>query len=58
MKQSQPNALVQTDTIPALSEDQLKKLLAIRRKVAEIVRKMDDYPEPVVRSKKLVEAEV
>lgn len=58
MKTAQPNSVIQVEDVPVLSEDQLKKLQAIKKKVAEIVRKMDDYPEPVVRSKKLVEAEV
>ena len=58
MKIAQPNAEIQADTVPVLSENQIKKLQAIRNKVAEIVRKMDGYPEPIVRSKKRVEAEV
>lgn len=57
MKTVQQNTTIDTNTVPSLNAEQLKKLQAIRQQVVEIVRKMDDYPEVVVRSTARVEAE-
>jgi hypothetical protein len=57
MKTVQQNTVSDTNVMPSLNADQIKKLQAIRQRVVEIVRKMDDYPEPVVRSKAKVEVE-
>ena len=56
MKTAQQTIVSGQETAPALNLDQIKKLQAIRQKVVEIVRKMDDYPAPVVRSREKVEA--
>jgi hypothetical protein len=56
MKTAQQTTVSDHEIAPTLSLDQIKKLQAIRQKVVEIVRKMDDYPAPVVRSRAKVEA--
>jgi hypothetical protein len=57
MKTVQQNTTIDANTVPSLNAEQLKKLQAIRKQVVEIVRKMDDYPETVVRSTPQVEVE-